>query len=182
MEEIKQINIKNWTYYFYNDIIDLENFKSNFVKIDKKSYKDIAIYNVGYITNKKIDGFENINSVNPLYLRITHETDLLKKKMWIIFFVVLFFDSTDENKELLKKYKDVFNGIRDKIKEICSDECDYEKDYMKIKFNSNDDLPLNKPLKFHLMTITIRSVFEEDGKLYPQIFLDYSLYELKTYI
>ena len=94
----------------------------------------------------------------------------------------MFFDSTDENKELLKKYKDVFNGIRDKIKEICSDECDYEKDYMKIKFNSNDDLPLNKPLKFHLMTITIRSVFEEDGKLYPQIFLDYSLYELKTYI
>ena len=46
-------------------------------------------------------------------------------------------------------------------------ECDYEKDYMKIVFNSDDDLPLNKPLKFHLMTITSRSVFEEDGKLYP---------------
>ena len=52
----------------------------------------------------------------------------------------------------------------------------YEKDYMKIKFNSDDDLPLNKPLKFHLMTITIRSVFEEDGKLYPQDFLDDALY------
>ena len=49
---------------------------------------------------------------------------------------------------------------------------------MKIKFNSDDDLPLNKPLKFYLMTITIRSVFEEDGKLYPQVFLDDSLYEL----
>ena len=48
---------------------------------------------------------------------------------------------------------------------------------MKIKFNSDDDLPLNKPIKFHLMTITIRSVFE-DGKLYPQAFLDDSLYEL----
>ena len=90
----------------------------------------------------------------------------------------LVFDSTDENKELLKKYNDVFNGIRDKIKEINSDECDYEKDYMKIKFNSDDDLPLNKPLKFHNMTITIRSVFEEDGKLYPQVFLDDTLYEL----
>ena len=91
----------------------------------------------------------------------------------------LVFDSTDENKELLKKYDDVFNGIRDKIKEINSNDCDYEKDYMKIKFNSDDDLPLNISLKFTLMTITIRYVFEEDGKLYPQVFLDDTLYELK---
>ena len=88
------------------------------------------------------------------------------------------FDSTDGNKELLKKYNDVFNGIRDKIKEINSNECDYEKDYMKIKFISGDDLPLNKSQKFRLMTITIRSVFEENGKLYLQVFLDDTLYEL----
>ena len=92
----------------------------------------------------------------------------------------LIFDSTDENKELLKKYNDVWNGIKDKIKEVSSGECDYEKDYMKIKFNSDDDLPLNKPLKFHNMTITIRSVFEEDVKLYPQVFLDDTLYELNA--
>ena len=60
-----------------------------------------------------------------------------------------------------------------------SDECDYEKDYMKIKFNSDDDLPLNKLLKFHNMIIIIRSVFE-DGKLYPQVYLDDTLYELKA--
>ena len=66
----------------------------------------------------------------------------------------MIFDSTDENKELLKKYNDAFNGIGNKIKKISDDECDYEKDYMKIKFNSDDDLPLKKPLKFHLMTIT----------------------------
>ena len=66
----------------------------------------------------------------------------------------------------------LFNGIKDKIIS------DYEKDYMKIKFNSDDDLPLNKLLKFRLMTITIRHVFEEDGKLYPQVFLDDTLYEL----
>ena len=82
-----------------------------------------------------------------------------------------------EIKSYLKKYNDVFNGISDEIKEICCDECDYEKDYMKIKFNSDDDLPLNKPLKFHNMTIIIRSV-KEDGKLYPQVFLDDTLYEL----
>ena len=92
----------------------------------------------------------------------------------------LIFDSTDENKELLKKYNDVWNGIKNKIEEVSSGECDYEKDYMKIKFNSDDDLPLNKPLKFHLMTITIRSVFEEDAKLYPQLFLDDTLYELNV--
>ena len=86
----------------------------------------------------------------------------------------------DENKELLKKYNNVFNGIIDKIKEINSGECDYEKDYIKMKFNSDDNLPLNKPLKFHNMTITIRSVFEEDGKLYPQVFLDDTLYELNV--
>ena len=90
----------------------------------------------------------------------------------------LIFDSTDENKELLKKYNDVWNGIKNKIEEVSSGECDYEKDYMKIKFNSDDDLPLNKQLKFHNMTITIRSVFKEDGKLYPQDFLDDTLYEL----
>ena len=124
---------------------------------------------------KKIDDSKNINSVNPLYLNITHANVYIEEKGVNKYLV---FDSTDENKELLKKYTDVFNGIRDKIKEINSNEFDYEKDYMKIKFNSDDDLPLNKSLKFRLMTITIKSVFEEDGKLYPQVFLDDTLYEL----
>ena len=69
-------------------------------------------------------------------------------------------------------------GIMGKIKEVNNDECDYEKDHMIIKFNSDDSLPLNKRLNFHNMTITIRSVFKEDGKLYPQVFLDDTLYEL----
>ena len=115
----------------------------------------------------------NINSVNPLYLGITHANGYIEEKDMNKYLV---FNSTDENKELLKKYNNVFNGIRNKIKEI-NNECDYEKDYLKIKFNSDDDLPLNKLLKFRLMTITIRHVFEEDGKLYPQIFLDDTLYE-----
>ena len=70
-------------------------------------------------------------------------------------------------KELLKKYNDVWNGIKNKIKEVNNDECDYEKDYMKIKLNSNDNLTLNKPLKFHLMTIIISYVFSEGNKFYP---------------
>ena len=78
----------------------------------------------------------------------------------------------------IKKYSYVFNGIRNKIKEISSDKYDYKKDYVNIKLNSDDSLPLNEPSKFHNITITIRSVFEEDGKLYPQVFLDDALYEL----
>ena len=80
--------------------------------------------------------------------------------------------------DLLKKYDDVWNGIKNKFKEINRGEYDYGKDYIKIKFNSDDNLLLDKPLKFHMMAITIRSVFEEDGKLYRQVFLDVTLYEL----
>ena len=177
MGEVKQINIKNRTHYFYNDMIGIKNFDAKLLKIDKKSYKDIGIYNIGYITFKRIDDCEKIYSVNPLYLLIDHASGYIEEKGVNKYLV---FDSTDENKELLKKYNDVFNGIRNKIKKISGDECDYEKDYMKIKFNSDDNLPLNKPLKFHLMTITIRS-FEEDGKLYPQLFLDDTLFELNVY-
>ena len=94
--------------------------------------------------------------MNLLYLLITHANGYVEEKGVNKYLV---FDSTDENKELIKKYNDAFNGIRDKIKEVSSDEYDYEKDYMKIKFNSDDDLPLSKQLKFHHMTVTTRSVF-----------------------
>ena len=66
MGEVKQINIKNRTYYFYNDIINIKNFDVKLLKIEKKSYKDIGIYNIWYITTKKFDDGENIYTVNPL--------------------------------------------------------------------------------------------------------------------
>ena len=92
---------------------------------------------------KKIDDYENIYSVNPLYSIVNHANGYIEEKGVNKY---LIFDSTDENKELIKKYNDVWNGIKNKIKEVSSDECDYEKDYMKLKFNYDDDLPLNKPL------------------------------------
>ena len=150
-------------------------FDSNLLKNDKESYKEICIYNIGYITSKKLDDYENIYSVNPLYLAIAHVSGYIEEKCVNKYLIC---NSTDENKELLKKHSDVFNGIINKIKKTSGDEYDYEKDYMKIKFNSDRDLSLNKQLKFHNMVITIRSNFEEDGKLYPQVFLDDTLYEL----
>ena len=160
MGVVKQINIKNRTYYFYNDIVDLKNFDARLLKIDKKSYKNIDIYYIGYITIKKIDDCDIIYGVNPLYLRIDHANGYIEEKNGKKY---LFFDSVDENKELLKNYNDVWNGIRDKIKETSSGECDYEKYSMKIKFISDNNLSLNKPLKFRLMTIIIRCGFSEGG-------------------
>ena len=77
---ITQIDIKNQTYYFYNDIIELENFDSDLLKIDQKSYKDINIYNIGYITIKKIGACKNICSVNPLYLCINCGSRYVEEK------------------------------------------------------------------------------------------------------
>ena len=70
MGEVKQINIKNRTYYFYNDQINLKDFDARLLKVDKKDYKEIDIYYIGYVTVKKIANCNNINSVNPLYLMI----------------------------------------------------------------------------------------------------------------
>ena len=104
------------------------------------------------------------------------QMDILKKKVLInILLLTLQIKIT-----VTEKIQWCFNGIKDKIKEISSGECYCEKGYTKLKFNSDDDLPLNKPLKFHLMTITIGSVFKEDGKFYPHVFLDDTLYELNV--
>ena len=101
--------------------------------------------------------------------------DTLWRKMWKKYLTLV---STGKNKVVLIKYAELWDGIKNLI------ECDsikaggYEKDFMKIKFNSDGNLPLNKILKIHNMTIVIRSVVKEDDKYYPQIFLDESLYEL----
>ena len=94
MESIKEINIKEPTYYFYNDIIDIETFDSKNLKLDKKTYKDLDIYNIGYVTIKKIGSGYDVNSVNPLYLRINDANGYIKeinKDKYLIF------DDIDKN-------------------------------------------------------------------------------------
>ena len=104
MGEVKQINIKNQTHYSYKDMINIKRFEPSLLKIDRKSYKKIGIYNIGYITIKKIDDYENLYSVNPLYLLVNHATGYIEEKNENKY---LIFHSADENKELLKKYSDV---------------------------------------------------------------------------
>ena len=95
----KEINIKNRTNYFYNDIIDIETFDSNMLKLDKKTYTNLDIYNIGYVTIKKIGFGYDVNSVNPLCLKIKNVDGYIEEKDSNKYLV---FDLTDENKELLK--------------------------------------------------------------------------------
>ena len=97
MGEVKQINIKNRTYYFYNDQINLKDFDARLLKVDKKDYNEIDIYYIGYVTVKKIANCNNINSVNPLYLMIDKMIGHFEEKSGNKYLVL---DDVNENKEV----------------------------------------------------------------------------------
>ena len=143
------------------------------LKLDKKKFKGLNIYHIGYVTKKEE---YKINSVNPLYLLIYKIDGFIEEKGGNKYLNIAF---TDNNDKVLKKYKEVLSRIKSCIETINSSKSgEYEKDYMKIKFNSDDKLPLNKQLKFISVTIVVTSVFEDNGKYYPQAFLGDCLYEL----
>ena len=115
MGNIKQINIKNRTNYFFNDMINIKNFDSRLLKIDKKSYKSIGIYYIGYITMKSISDYENINSVNPLYLIIGEVAGYSEENNGNKY---LIFASTDKSKKVLEKYTKLLDKIKYHIQTI----------------------------------------------------------------
>ena len=146
----------------------LKNFHSSSLKIDKKPFKDIDIYYTGYITMKKFGDYENIHSVNPLYLIIHSATGYFKEKNGEKYLII----------SVTEEYEEVFSGILSEIKTINGGkELFYEKNYARIGVNTDDDLPLNVSLKFPALTIIIRCVLEESGKLNAQIYLDKCLHE-----
>ena len=111
MGRINQLNIKNNTCYFYDDIINIKNFESNLLKIDKKPYKDFHIYCIGNIAIKKFDRFsdhENIHSMNPLYLIIHSALGYFKEKNGEKYLVL----------DLIDKCEEVFSGIKSEIETI----------------------------------------------------------------
>ena len=134
MGKVKELNIKNQTYYCFNDIIDIKDFHSNLLRIDKEQYKGIDIYYIGYITIKNFSNCENINSVNSLYLMIHSATGYFKEKNGEKYVTL---DSTE-------KYEDVFSGIKKKIKTINGEkELIYEKNsgkkYREAKKSKNNE-------------------------------------------
>ena len=127
MGKTRQINIKNQTYYFYNDQINLKDFDARLLKIDKKDYNEIDIYYIGYVTIKKIGDYNNINSVNPLYLMINQMIGHFEEKNENKYLVL---DEIDENKEVLNKYEEVWEGIKKEIETINGGEkIEYGKDF-----------------------------------------------------
>ena len=102
MGEVKELNIKNRRYYYFNDIIDIKDFHSNLLKIDKKQYKDIDIYYIGYITIKKFGDCENIHSVNPLYLLIYSATGFFKERNGEKYLIL---DSIEKDEEVFPELK-----------------------------------------------------------------------------
>ena len=115
MGEIKQINLENRTYYFYNDEINWKDFDAIFLKIDKKDYNKIDIYYIAYVTVKKIDNCKNINCVNPLYLMIDEMIGDFEEKCENKYLVL---DDADKNKEFSRKYEEVWKGIKKEIQTI----------------------------------------------------------------
>ena len=160
-------------------------------KLTKKRQNIVQIYDIyyiGYITIKKDGDCENIYSVNPLYLIIGKVDGYIEcnsteckfpeeknKRKYLVF------GSIDENKEVFKKDTELWDGIKNEIETINGGKNgEYGKDFMKITFNTDDNFPLNKPLKLQLLTIIVICIFEEDGKFYPQFYLDDCLYELRV--
>ena len=149
-------------------MIDIKSFDSNLIKIDNRSYKNIDIYYIGYITLKSISDYKNVYSVNPLYLiigKVDGCTEERNRNKYLVF------ASIGKSKEVLINYTKPWEEIKYLIKTINGSETgEYGKDFKKIRFESDDNLSLNKTLKLHILIVIVRSVFEEDGKYYRQIF------------
>ena len=131
MRELKQINIKNKTDYFYNDITDLDEFDESKIKIDKKDFNNIDIYYLGYEHKKKISECDVIDSVNPLYLRMVDINGQFEKGKDDVWYLIISDDDDDDDDDVYKKLsesiKDIFESIKNKITEKSWDAVEYDK-------------------------------------------------------
>ena len=122
-------------------MINLKDFNPKLLKLDRKSTLDINIYYIGYVTKK---AEYNIDSVNPLYLLINDLDGFIEEEEGSKYLNI---SLTYNNNDVLVKYAEVWRGIKDQIKKINNGSVgEYAEDYMKIKFDSDDNLPLNKIL------------------------------------
>ena len=125
-------------------MINIKDIDPNQIEIDQKSYKTIVIYYVGYITTKHLS-YVKINSVNPLYFIIDKLDGYIEESNGNKYLTLV---SPDKNEDTLKKYTELWDKIKDLIRSVTNTSGDYDEEYMKIKFNSDNNLPLNKILKF----------------------------------
>ena len=146
----KQKNIKNRRYYFYNDLINIKNIDHNNLRLDKQSAFNNDVYYIRYITKKP--GY-NINSVNPLYLMINRIKGHFEEKDGDKYLII-----SPENGDKIQKYEEVFDRLKEIIEKIndYSQPIKYDDNYMKIKFNTDDNIPLNRIIYLPTIIITIK--------------------------
>ena len=140
MENIKQININICIYCFLNKMVNNKNCDPNRIMIGTKSYKNIYIYCIGYILIKY---HVNVYCRNPLYFIIDKAYGYIERNHGNKYFI---FVSTDTNKEVLRKYAELWNKIENLIETINTKPGDYDEESMRIKFNSDDNILLNNIL------------------------------------
>ena len=163
MEYVKKVNIKNRRLYICGSRVILDNFISDYLKIKEELLEDISAY---YLSYKPPN-----NTLKPVYLVILEAEGYFKKGKGAKYLEIA---STNHNNDVLKKYEHFWLKVNSYIKvgtSICSN------DFMKIKIETDDKLPLNKLLNFNLLTISIKVIYEQCGKFYPQLFVDSCLYE-----
>ena len=158
----------------FNRVADIENFDLNNIKIDEKPYKNILIYYFGCVAIKE---YIKICSANPLNLLFRYMNGYFEEINGNKYLTLV---PTNENKEKIKKYEELWIKIRDLISSITknSDDYDYDEKYIKIKFDLDDELPLNKTIEIPTITAVVRAIFLENNKYCPQVFLDECLYKI----
>ena len=172
MRTIRQANIKNLQNYFFNDMTNIGDFDPSLLNVDSLELKsnDSIIYDIKYI--------KNLNSSNSLYLVFNSLDAYIEKSKNKGENKYLIFASADKNGMILEDYTKIWNEIKEQIELISSNKViKYSRDFMKTKFESDDDLPFSKIINIPLCVIIIRGVFEEDSKYYPQVLSYDCLYE-----
>ena len=180
MKTLRQINIKNGPHYFFNDMINIKSFDLSLLDIDRISFKstDHVIYHIECITMKSLEN-ENIDSVNSLYLIFNNVDGYIECN----FTECNSSEKSNENntgflllqtrtKKYWKNCQEIWDEIKNQIRTISGDKpIKYERDFMKIRFESDDDLPLGKILSILVCIIAVESVSKKDNNYYPQAHL-----------
>ena len=141
-------------------IWDLDN-----TQIDEKQYKNILICYIGYVTIKKDLKSYSVDSLYLIFSDVNGYFEEINENKYLMLV------PTYENNEKIKKYEELWIKIRDLIRSITKNLDDFDEKYMKIKFDLDSNLPLNKTIETPVVTIVVRAVFHENNKYYPQVFL-----------
>ena len=167
INSVREINVKNLTNYLFDDMINIKNLDPNKIKADEQLYKNILIYRVGKVTVKDLS-CASFDSVKPVYLIMNIIDECIEESNRNKYLTLV---PTDESKDTLKIYEELWKKMRALIRSITKNSNNYDKKYMKTKLYSDDNLSLKKTLELYstIEYIVARSVFHEGSKYYPQV-------------